>query len=143
MGKDRFSGAMRFGDDSCGYIHGHRQHPVWGNSAAEDLDSVSALLDLLTNAFDRLCCRFDLRRRNVVLFDKPLHVNRSAAFGIERISDSENARSTHLSVRYSPPDVIGVVQDRRRAEPGCKTPAREHLFELRGEIAGRTFVGMK
>src|SRR5580700_9985284 len=101
MGKDWFAGAMRFGDDGCGYIHGHRQHAVCGDRAAEDLDSVSALLDLLTNAFDRLCCRFDLRRRHVVVFDKPLYVNRSAAFGIERISDSENARSTHLSVRDS------------------------------------------
>src|SRR5580658_1869975 len=101
MGKDWFAGAMRFGDDSCGHIQGHRQHAVCGDSAAEDLDSVSSLLDLLTNAFDRLCCRFDLRRRNVVLFDKLLYVNRSAAFRIERISDSENARSTRLSVRYS------------------------------------------
>src|ERR1700723_344064 len=121
----------------------HRYHALCRDGAGEYLDSVGAVLNLPANPFDRFWYRCDLGRRNVVLVEKFLGVNRGSAFGIERVSYGENARTGHLSFFNSPPDVIGIIQDRRYVEHRGKTPAREHLFELRREIAGRTFLGMK
>jgi hypothetical protein len=58
MGEHGFGGAVRLSDDGLGQVQGHDQYGVRLDGADENLDPVTAVLNLLAHAFGCLSCPY-------------------------------------------------------------------------------------
>src|ERR1035438_4589771 len=100
-------------------------------------------MDLLAHSLYRLSARCNLRDADVILLQESFDVNRRSILPPKWLPDRKDAWPLHLATFYATPDESRVAQDRRDVKDGRKSPARQHLLELRGDLLGGNFLRME
>src|SRR5262252_3132216 len=101
MSKDRFAVLVSLGDDRLGHIQRHDQDPIGLNGTCENLDTVSAITNLLPRSLHSLGGRFDIGDFDVIRFEEAPGVNGSSAFSPERLTGGENPWPFYFAEFYA------------------------------------------